>query len=112
MSVISMLEGLQVLPDINLNTILQFGRLVSHLKEDMLLPQPVDQSNIDEPPEILPPTIAKFLALALGLPAEHMQVSWDVLKEYLWTCPKVPLLDEDYEAFEAVGWQLGLSSYY
>ncbi len=64
-----MLEGLHVLPDINLNTIFQYGRLVSHLKEDMLLPQPVDQ-NIDEPPEILPPTIAKFLALAQGIPAE------------------------------------------
>ncbi len=81
-----MLEGLHVLPDINLNTILQYGRLVSHLIEDMLLPQPVDQSNIDEPPEILPPTIAKFLALALGLPAEHMQVSWDVLRN---TCGPV-----------------------
>jgi hypothetical protein len=56
MSVISMLKDLHVLPiwcDIGLNTVIQYARLVSHLKEDILLPQPVDQSNIDEPPEIL-----------------------------------------------------------
>ncbi len=109
-----MLKDLHVLPiwcDIGLNTVIQYARLVSHLKEDILLPQPVDQSNVNEPPEILPPTIAKFLAFAMGTPVEHMQASWDVLKGYLWSCHKVPLLDEDYEAFKVFGWQLGLSSY-
>jgi len=114
MSVVSVLEALHVLPilqEISLHTVIQYSRLVSHLKEDILLPQPVDQSNISEPPKILPPTIAKFLALATGIPVEHMQESWGVLKEYLWSCPtKVPLLDKDYEAFKAFGWQLGLSS--
>jgi hypothetical protein len=113
MSVISVLEALHVLPiwcDIGLDTVIQYARLVSHLKQDILLPQPVDQS-VDKPPEILPPTIAKFLALAMGIPVEHMQAGWDVLKGYLWSCLKVPLVDEDYEAFKVFGWQLGLSSY-
>jgi len=111
-SIVSVLEGLSTLSglcNISFNKLLQYGRLVSHLKNDILLSQPLDQSNISNPPEILPPTIATFLSVALDIPAENMQDGWDVLKEFLWNCPKVPLLDEDYEAFKVFGWELGLS---
>jgi len=112
MNVVSILDGLQahpVLGMINLNVVMQYARLVGHLKEDILLPQPLDQSSFDEPPEILSPTIAKFLADAMDIPLVHVQESWDILKDYLWNSPILPLVDADFDVFRSFGWQMGLS---
>jgi len=70
-----MLEGLHahpILRDISLNTVIQYARLIFHLKGDILLPQPFEQSQISEPPEILPPSIAGFLAATMDIPTTHI----------------------------------------
>jgi len=75
----------------------------------ILLPQPLDQSNIDQPPKILPPSIAEFLAMVTDIPPVYVQDMWDILKEHLWTSLALAFMDEDFDLFKCFGWQRGLS---
>ena len=112
MNLVSMLDSLQahpVLCNINLNTVIQCARLIGHLKQDILLPQPLNQSNVDQPPEILPPSIAEFLAAVTDIATVYVQDMWDLLKEHLWNSPVLAFVDEDFELFKSFGWQRGLS---
>ena len=52
--------------DFTLDDISRYARLIGHLKHDILLPQPLDQSDVDMAPKILPPSIVYFLHKALG----------------------------------------------
>ena len=109
---VSALQTLQqhtYLHSLTLNDISCYARLVSHLKRDILQPQPLDQSNIDKPPDILPPSIVYFLNKALQIPLKSVQDSWDILKDCLWECEKVPLRKDDYELFKQFGWDRGIS---
>jgi len=106
------LEQLQrhsVLHSLKLDKLLQYSRLVCHLKRDILLPQPIDDTSDSLPPEILPPTIAEFLSCALDIPGQCMQESWDILKYCVWDCETVALTAKDYEAFKVFGWIKGIS---
>jgi hypothetical protein len=98
-----------VLQKLTLADISCYARLISHLKWNILQPQPLHQSNFDMAPEILPPSIAYFLQWALDIPANSVQHSWDILKDYLWNCKKVPLNREDYETFKKSGLETGIS---
>jgi hypothetical protein len=94
MSIVSALKALDSydsLRNISINKIFQYSTLISCLKRDILLAQPIDAV---EPPEVLPPSITHFLADALEIP--DIQKSWDVLREYLWQCTLVPLGVEEY----------------
>jgi hypothetical protein len=87
MNLVSMVDGLRahpVLCNIDYNTVVKYTRFIGHLKQDILLPQPLDQSNINQPPEILPPSIAEFLAAVTDVSTAHIQNMWDILKEHLW----------------------------
>jgi hypothetical protein len=112
MRFVEALQGLKTHPalcDLTLENISRYARLVGHLKHDILQPQPLDQSDFDKPPKILPPSIIFFLHMALEIPLEVIQASWDILKDYLWECKKVPLNKDDYEAFKKYGWEKGIS---
>jgi hypothetical protein len=49
-----------------------------------------------DPPEVVPMSITEFLAAALQISSEDVQLSWDILKEHLWSCSKVVIGDEEY----------------
>jgi hypothetical protein len=78
MRLILALDHLQkhsVLHSLKLDKLFQYSRLVCHLKRDILLPQPIEETSDSLPPDILPPTIAEFLSGALDIPAKNMQES-------------------------------------
>jgi hypothetical protein len=87
---------------------IQYARLISHLKNDILLPQPLEQSDPDVPPDVLPLSLVDFLSLALKIEQEFIQDSWDILKYYVWECATVPLIYEDFELFRVFGWSRGI----
>jgi hypothetical protein len=97
------------LQSLTLDDISCYARLVGHLKRDILQPQPLDQSTNDKAPDILPPSIVYFLNKALQIPLNLVQPSWDILKDCLWECKKVPLKKDDYELFKQFGWDKGIS---
>ena len=111
MRIIKALVKLQehdVLRDLDLDVISQYARLVGHLKSDILLPQPLDQTDPMMPPEVLSSSVAGFLSDTLGIEEEYIQDSWDILKFYLWDCQIVALTAEDYDAFKKFGWSRGI----
>jgi hypothetical protein len=111
MRLIRALENLEkhpVLRKLTLNDMIQYARLISHLKNDILLPQPLEQSDPDVPPDVLPLSLVDFLSLALKIEQEFIQDSWDILKYYVWECATVPLIYEDFELFRVFGWSRGI----
>lgn len=109
-SVFLSLQKHHVLCNLTFENICQYTRLVKHLQNDILLPQPVEQTTFEQAPEILPRAIGLFLSKALCIPQKFMQDSWDILKDYIWECKKVALTKEDFELFKSHGWELGLSA--
>jgi hypothetical protein len=68
MRFVEALQGLKTHPalcDLTFESISRYARLVGHLKRDILRPQPLDQSDFDTAPKILPPSIHR-LVLAQG----------------------------------------------
>jgi hypothetical protein len=57
---------------LTLDGITTFVRLITHLKRDILQPQPINESNPTNTPTILPQRIATFLGKALSIPVEDM----------------------------------------
>lgn len=111
MRLIRALENLQkhpVLRKLTLNDVVQYARLVGHLKNDILLPQPFNQTDPGVPPDILPLSLVEFLSLALSIKQEFIQDSWDIMKYYIWECTTVPLIHEDFELFREFGWSRGI----
>lgn len=94
---------------LTLDEVSRYTRLVLHLKESILLAQPLEQSSRDVAPDFLPRLIAAFLSDALGLPEDGMEESWEILKDYVWECEKVELTKGDYDAFKEYGWGRGVS---
>jgi len=104
------LQEHDILRDLSLNDISQYARLVGHLKNDILLPQPLDQTDPSVPPEVLSSSVAGFLSDALEIDEEYIQDSWDILKFYIWDCQMVALTGEDYDAFRKFGWSRGIGT--
>lgn len=77
------LQDHAVLRKLSLNDISQYVRLIGHLKDDILLPQPLDQSDVSMLPELLLSSVAGFLSDALGIDEEYIQDSWDILKFFM-----------------------------
>jgi len=89
MCLVGALENLQKHPALwkfALNGVVQYTRFVGHLRSDVLLPQLLEQTNPDVPPDVLPLGIVEFLSLALNIKQEFIQDSWDILKYYVWEC--------------------------
>ncbi|KAF8957605.1 hypothetical protein BDZ97DRAFT_1669810 [Flammula alnicola] len=99
-----------VLCHLTLDGIVTFTRFASHLKRDILQPQPINESNPATPPACLPEHILTFLGTALGIPLNAMDDCWNILKEHVWEMPLTPLMDEDYETFKYFGWPLGITA--
>lgn len=96
--------------NLGIQKLFQFTRLLSSIKADILLAQPQDQSLEDSPPEVLPPSIARFIEDALALPTDSGQLVWESLKGSIWSMDGLPMLvDDDYIKFKQFGWDRGLS---
>ena len=111
MRLIRALENLErhpVLQKVTLNHVIQYARLICHLKNDILLPQPLGQSDPNIPPDVLPLSLVDFLGLALKIKQEFIQDSWDILKYYVWECTTAPLVYEDIELFREFGCSQGI----
>jgi hypothetical protein len=62
---------------LTLDGICTLTRLAGHLKQDILPPQSIPQSNPNVPPLHLPRPILTFLASSLGIPLDAMLEIWD-----------------------------------
>lgn len=98
-----------VLRHLSLDGVVTFTRLASHLKRDILQPQPIPQSNPSIPPAVLPPPITNFLGASLGMSTDDIDDCWDILQDYVWEIPVVPLSSTDFHLFKQFGWPCGLS---
>src|SRR6266700_7734632 len=78
--------------------------LASHLKRDILQPQPICDNNPAIAPAILPRPIINFLGAALGNSTAVMDNCWEILQDYAWESPIVPLMSEDFKMFKRFGW--------
>ena len=79
------------LQNLSLDNVSRYARLVGHLKNNILLPQPIDQSDPRAPPDVLSPSLAGFLTCILvvrNLCTEAQRdwlAMWEVVEEqWLW----------------------------
>ena len=98
-----------VLKNLTLDGICTLTWLAGYLKQDILQPQSILQSNPNVPPLHLPGPILTFLASSLGIPLDAMRDCWDITREHMWGMPITPLIDDDYSLFKYFGWPLGIS---
>ena len=108
-SVLEKLKVHPVLQDLTLDGLTTLTRLVSHLKRDILQPQPVCESNSAIAPAILPQPITNFLGAVLGTSTDVIDDCWEILQDYVWEAPITPLTSEDFRLFKRFGWPCGLS---
>ena len=111
MSLLADLTGLRrdtSLHDLTVAQLSTFMRVLSLLKNDILLCQPQNVST-DAPPSFLPPTIHLFALEALSIPADAIPKLWDVLKDDVWTLCDTKLSTTEENLFREHGWKLGLS---
>ncbi|KAF8805960.1 hypothetical protein BYT27DRAFT_7016056, partial [Phlegmacium glaucopus] len=84
--------------------------LAGHLKRDILQPQPIHESDPDNPLLHLPGPILTFLASSLGIPLDAMGDCWGIMRENIWGMPLTPLIGNDYSLFKFFGWPLGINA--
>ena len=85
--------------------------LISCLKRDIQLPQPLSE-NPGCAPTVLPPAISDFLSDSISLPPKLMHEFWTIIKDDAWNAqvkdePSQPT-EEDEECFRQYGWALVL----
>jgi hypothetical protein len=94
-------------------TALQLSRafsLISCLKRDITIPQPLSEAP-HCPPTFLPPAIAEFLAEALSVSLQLVQDLWEIVKEEVWVESMKDEPDkDDEECFRQFGWKRELST--
>ena len=93
LSSLSMAELLQLLDllrsnadalnTITLANLFHFVTYAAHLKDDILLPQPVVYSPLAAP-ELLPRSVLHFLSSACGFSLETTEHCWSILKDIVW----------------------------
>ena len=90
-----------VLKNLTLDSICTLTRLAGHLKQDILQPKSILQSNPNVPPLHLPGPNLTFLASSLRIPLDAMCDCWDIIR-YVG--------DANYSLkFKYFGWPLGIS---
>ena len=91
--------------------LIQAFSLISCLKRDIQLPQPLSE-NPGCAPTVLPPAISNFLSDSISLPPELMHDFWTIIKDEAWNAPvKDEPTEEDEECFRQYGWKRELSAF-
>ncbi|KAJ6501927.1 hypothetical protein C8R45DRAFT_605210 [Mycena sanguinolenta] len=86
-----------------------FTRLLSVLKDDILLCQPHNIPT-NAPPPLLPPSIQLFASNALGVADDSISDLWETWKDNVWALCDARLSLTEQELFRVHGWKLGLTS--
>ncbi|KAJ6629366.1 hypothetical protein B0H10DRAFT_2388478 [Mycena sp. CBHHK59/15] len=89
--------------------LMTFTRLLSPLKNDITLCQPITVSTMD-PPAFLAPSIISFVSEATGVPSSAIPKCWGLLKEEVWALPKPELSNNEEELFRTYGWKVSITS--
>jgi hypothetical protein len=112
MSMFSELRRDPRLRDLLITQITTFIRVLSVLKNDIVLGQPASVTPDAAPPS-LPPSIHTFVSDATGIPFESVLNLWDLVKEDIWAIhhSDTKLSTSEEELFRMHGWKLGLSEY-
>ncbi|KAF8144269.1 hypothetical protein K438DRAFT_1632122 [Mycena galopus ATCC 62051] len=92
----------------SLTQIFAFTRLLSVLKDDIILCQPHNIPT-DAPPAFLPPSIELFISQAAGLPQHSIIDLWTAFKTDIWSLSDIRLSPAEEELFRQHGWKLGFS---
>ncbi|KAJ7939533.1 hypothetical protein B0H13DRAFT_1941214, partial [Mycena leptocephala] len=109
MSVLARLKD-PVLQALTLTQTLTFIRLLSLLKDDIILAQPY-YIPTTEAPLVLPASITAFVAESTGIHIDAITGCWDILKEDIWASPTPEQTNQDDESlFEHHGWSRGITS--
>ena len=77
------LKAHPVLQYLNLDGAGAFTHLASHLKRDILQPQPIPQINPSLAPAVLPQGITDFLGISLGMSTDVIDDCWGILQNYV-----------------------------
>ena len=93
-----------VLHHLTLDGITTFVCLITHLKCDILQPQPINESNPTNVPTILRQPITRFLGKALSIPFKVMNDFWTIMRGYAWEMLTMVLIQDDYDLFKQWGW--------
>jgi hypothetical protein len=103
MSVLDRLKD-PVFQEPSLSQTLTFIRLLSLLKDDIILTQPY-YIPTTEAPLVLPASIAAFVAESTGIHIDAIAGCWNSLKEDIWASPTPEQTNQDDESlFEYHDW--------
>jgi hypothetical protein len=109
LGVIESLAKHPVLHLLSLQQLIELLTLISRLKRSILLAKCAAEPT-DEPPDILPRLIQRFIAESIGIKIQAIADAWSILKGYAWTMPTISeCAEREKEAFRSHGWNKGLS---
>ena len=102
-NVLEKLKAHPILQYLNLDSVGAFTRLASHLKRDILQPQPIPQINPLLAPAVLPQPVTNFLGISLGMSTDVIDDCWGILQNYVREIPVLPLTSGDFQLFKHFG---------
>ncbi|KAJ7090836.1 hypothetical protein B0H15DRAFT_948600 [Mycena belliarum] len=109
-TLLELLDQQPHLQHIELSQVIDFIRLSSLLKRDIFLAQPARQDP-ENPPDVIPPSVAAFLSGAVKLSIQDVMDLWVILKAQVWLSdPEDNQSKRDEAAFKTHGWHLGITS--
>ena len=79
-SLLSALQALEAYPglgNLSIDKVSLYSHLIACLQNDIILAQLAVE--VIDPPEVIPLSIVAFLAAALQISLENVQISWDIL---------------------------------
>lgn len=107
--VVKVLAEHPLLCSLSLMQLVEFLTRVSALKRSILLAKHSAEPT-DEPLDVLPRLIQRFIAESIRMDMAAVSAAWPVLKTYAWTMPTVSgWVEKEKAAFSAHGWNKGLS---
>ncbi|KAJ7630261.1 hypothetical protein FB45DRAFT_792746 [Roridomyces roridus] len=98
-----------LLQNLTFTQISLFIRLLSVLKNDITLCQPVYVAP-DVPPPFLPAVVAEFVCDAVEIAVEAVCSLWDLFKDDVWCSCDTKLSAHEEGLFREHGWKVGLTS--
>lgn len=109
--VVKLLAEHPLLCSLSLMQLVEYLTRVSALKRSISLAKRSAEPT-DEPPDVLPRLIQRFIAESIGVDMHAASAAWPILKAYAWTMPTVSgWVEKEKAAFSAHGWNKGLSEY-
>jgi hypothetical protein len=109
LGVIESLAKHPILHLLSLQQLIELLTLISQLKRSILLVKHAAEPT-NEPPDILPCLIQRFIAESIRIEIQAIADAWSILKGYAWTMPTISeCAEQEKEAFRSHGWNKGLS---